>query len=62
MLRLKHFDKNLTGWEEKDKSLIFDVVAISKDEVRFQVRDKTKSIQLTYRRTNDQQLDATLIP
>jgi hypothetical protein len=60
VLRLKHFDANLAGWEDKDKSVIFDVVSLSHNEVVFQSRDNTKPIKLAYTRTNDKQLDAIL--
>jgi rhamnogalacturonan acetylesterase len=61
VLRMKHFDANLAGWEDKDKSLIFDVVSLSQNEVTFQSRDDAKPIKLAYTRTNDKQLDAILI-
>lgn len=36
LLRLKHFDKDLKGWEEKDKTVEFKLVEITKSEVRFE--------------------------
>jgi len=35
VLRLKHFDKSLVGWEEKDKSVEFPFVSLSKTEAIF---------------------------
>lgn len=35
VLRLKHFDQNLVGWEEKDKSIEFKLLSINKDEAIF---------------------------
>lgn len=35
LLRLKHFDASLKGWEEKDKSVEFPLVEITENEVRF---------------------------
>ncbi|MFK7767524.1 MAG: DUF6265 family protein [Mariniblastus sp.] len=35
MLRLKHFDKKLNGWEEKDKSIEFPFVSHSEKETVF---------------------------
>lgn len=35
LLRLKHFDDKLVGWEEKDKSIEFPFVSVSKTEAIF---------------------------
>jgi hypothetical protein len=35
-LRLKHFHPNLTGWEEKDKTVDFPLVALEKGAVHFE--------------------------
>ncbi|UMB54741.1 DUF6265 family protein [Lutibacter sp. A64] len=35
LLRIKHFDKNLNGWEEKDTSIEFPLVKIEKNKVYF---------------------------
>lgn len=35
-LRLKHFDKSLVGWEEKDKYVEFPFVSLSESELVFQ--------------------------
>lgn len=35
LLRLKHFDKKLVGWEEKDKSIEFPLLRVSKTEAVF---------------------------
>ena len=35
ILRLKHFDPELGGWEEKDQALQFPLVKIGSDEVYF---------------------------
>ncbi len=34
-LRIKHFDKDMNGWEEKDKSVEFPLVDIKKNAVYF---------------------------
>jgi hypothetical protein len=36
LFRLKHFNADLTGWEEKDKSMEFPLVAIEKEAVYFE--------------------------
>lgn len=35
VLRLKHFDPQLVGWEEKEKSLEFPLLQLSETEARF---------------------------
>lgn len=35
ILRLKHFNEDLSGWEEKDESVDFKLVKIEKDRVYF---------------------------
>lgn len=35
LLRLKHFDKSLVGWEEKDESMEFPFVRLSDTEIIF---------------------------
>ena len=45
VLRLKHFDPDLTGWEEKDKSVDFRLVAIEGQTAYFN--------GLTMKREND---------
>jgi hypothetical protein len=34
-MKLKHFSKGLTGWEEKDKYVSFPLVEIRENEIRF---------------------------
>lgn len=50
VLRLKHFNADLTGWEEKDKSVEFPLVAIEEGAVYFD--------GLTMRRTADGGLES----
>jgi hypothetical protein len=47
-LRLKHFNADLTGWEEKDKSVSFQYVSKTDRTVHFN--------GLTFQRDNDDQL------
>ena len=51
-LRLKHFNADMTGWEEKDDYLTFSLVGVSKNEARFG--------GLTYRLTSDDRLEVYL--
>ena len=52
-LRLKHFNADLTGWEEKEETVEFPLVAIEKDAVYFD--------GLTMRRTKDGGMEAFVI-
>ena len=49
-LRVKHFNANLQGWEEKDSFVSFPLVQLGHHEVYFS--------GLTYRRTSDTELRA----
>jgi len=52
VLRLKHFSPGLIGWEEKDKSVEFPLLAVTPGEVRFdgltftKVDDDSMSIEV----------------
>ena len=49
VLRLKHFDKGLAGWEEKDKSVEFPFISVSDKEAVF--------AGLKFQRTNDDSMN-----
>lgn len=49
MLRLKHFHKDLKGWEEKDETVDFPLVKVSKDKVFFD--------GFTFERVNDNEMN-----
>ncbi len=51
-LRLKHFNADMTGWEEKDSFLTFSLVGVAENEARFG--------GLTYRLTDDDRLEVYL--
>ena len=51
-LRLKHFNADMTGWEEKDDYLTFSLVSVSENEANFG--------GLTYRLTEDDRLEVYL--
>jgi hypothetical protein len=61
VMRMKHFDANLAGWEEKDRSVVFDVASTSKDQAVFVSRDNTKPTRIICWRTSSAELTATLI-
>ena len=53
MLRLKHFDAGLKGWEEKDESVEFPLVSLTRDTAKFdglifqRINDNEMQIQVT---------------
>lgn len=49
MFRLKHFNKDLTGWEEKDKTVDFKLVKVPDNKVYFN--------GLTLERINDNEIN-----
>ena len=58
VLRLKHFNAGLIGWEEKDEVISMPLVHVSKSEAVFEQIDKTK--KLKYVNENPGQLDVYL--
>lgn len=52
VLRLKHFNADLTGWEEKDEVVTFRYVGGDSSEILFE--------GLTYRRTSDKTMQIIL--
>lgn len=53
LLRLKHFNADLTGWEEKDATVDFPLVALEKDAAYFD--------GLTFRRRGEDGLDSFVL-
>ncbi|MEP7358512.1 MAG: DUF6265 family protein, partial [Anaerolineales bacterium] len=62
VLRLKHFEPGLQGWEEKDQAVTFDLVALSDDEVVFFQHSLRKTQWMVYRRSGPDQLIAYFEP
>jgi hypothetical protein len=60
VLRMKHFDKNLTGWEEKDQSVLFDATEISTNRVLFVSRNRERPTTLEYKLSAPGKLDGVL--
>ena len=58
VLRIKHFDHVMVGWEEKDKPLTLPMVTQSSDESVFETQDKAE--RLTYRKTDADTMDVLL--
>jgi hypothetical protein len=53
LLRIKHFDKNLKGWEEKDQSIEIKLVEIKPDIAYFE--------GLTFEKVSDNQLNIFVV-
>ncbi len=52
-VRIKHFDSNLSGWEEKDEFQAFPLVKLGKDEAWFD--------GMTFRKLPDGGLDVYVL-
>ncbi len=52
ILRIKHFDPDLTGWEEKSESVVFDLVEATADRAAFAKRGGDDDTRIVYRRTD----------
>jgi hypothetical protein len=52
ILRLKHFDAGLKGWEEKDESVEFPLQEVTDQEIRFK--------GLVFRKVSDDELHITV--
>ncbi|PXX30556.1 DUF6265 family protein [Arenibacter sp. ARW7G5Y1] len=53
ILRLKHFNGNLTGWEEKDKTVDFKLVKIEGNKVYFD--------DFTFEKINDSEINIYVV-
>jgi hypothetical protein len=62
VLRLRHFDRALVGWEEKDKPLVLPLVRQGAREASFEglASDGTR-LRLHYRRPAEDRLAVTLL-
>ncbi len=64
VLRVKHFDRSMVGWEEKDKPLTLPLVKQSAEESVFETPDQTgeksEAVRLTYRKTGADTMDIVL--
>ncbi len=49
VLRIKHFDKGLVGWEEKERSVVFDLARVGDGEAVFEERPPGGPARLIYR-------------
>jgi hypothetical protein len=54
VLRVKHFDPGLKGWEAKDESVDLDLVAIRGKEAIFLMRGRDPLKWLVYRREGEE--------
>jgi hypothetical protein len=61
VLRMKHFEENFNGREEKDQSVVFDATDISPGHVVFVSRDKNRPTTLEYRQPSKGKLEGLLI-
>ena len=60
VLRLKHFNNKMVGWEEKDKSLSWKLVKTGAEELVFENPDQKQPTKLSYRRSGENGLNVRL--
>ena len=60
VFRLRHFDRQGVGREEKDKPLVLKLVSSKPREAAFEGGEGAGTVRLTYRRTSDEALSVTL--
>lgn len=60
VLRVKHFDRSMVGWEEKDKAITLPLIRQTDEESVFETDDKAKMVRLTYRKTGSDTMDVIL--
>jgi len=58
VLRIKHFNPGLKGWEEKDEAVNFDLVALAGQEATFLRRGGEEPLWMVYRREGQANLIA----
>ena len=59
VLRLKHFDRGLIGWEEKGIALAFPLVSIGDREVAFERGGTFRSTRFVYKLADQRELVVT---
>jgi hypothetical protein len=64
VLRVKHFDRSLVGWEEKDKPIVLPLAKQSREESVFETQgqagESNEAVRLTYRKTGADTMDIVL--
>ena len=53
VLKFRHFNRGLVGWEEKDRPLVCPLKRLSGREAVFEGTDPAKPLRLTFRRDGD---------
>jgi hypothetical protein len=61
VLRIKHFNPGLVGWEEKADAATFDLVSLADDEAVFFRRGGDKTTWMTYRKTGNDTIEAFFV-
>ncbi len=56
VFRLKHFNRNLAGWEEKEAPQAYPLASSKPGEAVFESSDKEKPLRFIYRKTADDSL------
>lgn len=53
VFRLRHFDKKMTAWEEKDKPFYYPMISAAPYEIVFENPERDHPRRITYRRVED---------
>jgi hypothetical protein len=60
VLKFKHFNRGLVGWEEKDQALVLPLVKLTDAEAVFDNGDAAKPLRLIYKRPSAGELVVVL--
>ncbi|CAM3751978.1 DUF6265 domain-containing protein [Mucilaginibacter galii] len=58
VMKMRHFNPGNIGWEEKDKPLMYKLIALTKSKVVFESPDK--NLKLSYERLNPSKMNVVL--
>lgn len=61
VMRIKHFNPGLLGWEDQDHSVCFDLVQVEGQQAIFLQRQTDESVWLVYEREKEDQLLAYFV-
>lgn len=53
VFRMRHFDRKMTAWEEKDKPFYYPMKSIAPYEIVFENPERDHPRRITYKRVND---------
>ena len=60
IFRLKHFDRKMVGWEEKDKAINMKLTHVASDEAVFEETVEKEKLRITYQRDGENGMNVLL--